>query len=268
MEHRELYALLELPDEVVHALNTYGNSRDNTFRTTVQDLMEDIELTLQLDKSILAAVTEDTDGFKTLWEELNIAKDAYDEYVKKGIPTSVFVDTMKFCTRFLAEYHKTYGSYRFVWGWWFPRQLSLREYRIGALEYEFCENECISIHIPSDADFSEQSVLQSLSGFQDFCRQYYPERITWKMECSSWLLSPALRNILPKGSHILAFQNRFDITETDYESMKVLDWVFPGHETVSEALPETTSLQKKMKEYLLEGNSIGWARGTLLRRPD
>lgn len=263
MEHQELYTLLELPEEAIHNLNAYGKNRDNTFRVTVPELMEDIELTLQLDKSILAAIGEDADGFKTLWEELNIAIDAYDEYQKKGIPKSVFVDTMKFCTRFLAEYHKTYGSYRFVWGWWFPRQLSLREFRIGALEYEFCENGYISIHIPSDADLTEKSVLQSLSGFRDFCKQYYPERISWEMQCSSWLLSPALSNVLPANSNILAFQRLFDVTETDYESMKVLDWVFPGYETVSKALPEKTSLQKNMKEYLLKGNKIGWAKGTL-----
>ncbi len=83
------------------------------------------------------------------------------------------------------------------------------------------------------------------------------------MQCESWMLSPALSNVLRTDSNILAFQKLFDINETDYESMAVLDWVFPGFDKVSEELPEETSLQKNMKKYLLEGNKIGWSKGSL-----
>ena len=105
--------------------------------------------------------------------------------------------------------------------------------------------------------------LESLSQFQDFCKQYYPAWKIERMECQSWLLSPALKSILSDSSHILAFQELFDVIETDYESMAVLDWVFSGFDTVSDELPEKTSLQKNMKKYLLTGGKIGWSKGIL-----
>lgn len=45
------------------------------------------------------------------------------------------------------------------------------------------------------------------------------------------------------------------------ESMAVLDWVFPGETVTLQDLPETTSLQKKMKLFLLNGGKIGWVKG-------
>lgn len=263
ISHNELYALLDIPEEVIRKLNTYAEDRKTTLSISIEDSAGSPELIYQLDKVILDAVGEDPDGIKVLWEELNIARQSYKEYWKKGIPTDIFINTMKFCTRFLHEHYKVHGRYRFVWAWWFSRQLFLREFRIGALEYEFCEGNCVHLHIPSDADFSMTSVLESLSQFQDFCNQYFPEWKTERMECASWLLSPALKNVLTDNSHILAFQKLFDVIETDYESMAVLDWVFPGFDTVSDKLPEKTSLQKNMKKYLLAGEKIGWSKGIL-----
>lgn len=264
MTHNELYRLLDLPEEVIHKLKAYGEIRDSTFHIEISDLMKDSELTLNLDKVIMNEIGEDPDGIKMLWEELNIALQSFAEYQKKGIPTDIFEDTMKFCRRFLLEHYKTYACYRFVWGWWLPRQLSLREFRISALEYEFWDDKYVYIHIPSDADFSQQSVLQSLSQFKAFCRQYYPEWEEREMQCDSWLLSPELKNVLNADSNILAFQKLFHVAETDLESRAVLDWVFPGFDKVSENLPEETSLQRNAKKYLLEGKKIGSAKGILV----
>ena len=50
---------------------------------------------------------------------------------------------------------------------------------------------------------------------------------------------------------------------TDYQSLAVMDWVFPGHKEVSHCLPENTSLQKHMKEFLLKGGKVGWSKGYL-----
>ena len=263
MSNNELYRLLDIPKDVIRRLNAYEKSRTGTFNIAISDLMTDDALVQNLDKFILSAVGEDTDGIKTLWEELNIARQSFEEYRQKGISLDIFTNTMKFCTRFLPDYHKTYSCYRVVWGWWFPRQLSLREFRIGALEYEFSEEKCIQIHIPSDADLTRQAVLESISEFKRFCKQYYPEWDGQEMHCGSWLLSPALKNILSDKSNILSFQKLFDVVETDEESMAVLDWVFPGFDEISDKLPENTSLQGNMKRYLPEGKKIGWTKGIL-----
>ncbi len=241
MENNQLYNLLNLPAEVIHNLDKYGSSGKNTFNIDIEDLIQNTSLVKELDKLIAGSTGQDEDGTKILWEELNIARQSFDEYQKRGIPDRIFIDTMKFCTRFLNEYYKTYSCYRFVWGWWFPRQLALLEFRIGALEYEYCNGQYISLHIPSDADLTPQSVLKSISQFKDFCRQYYPGWEGIQIQCESWMLSPALK----------------------YESMAILDWVFPGYNKIPEELPENTSLQTNMKKYLLGGNKPGWTKGVL-----
>ena len=241
MENNQLYNLLNLPAEVIHNLDKYGSSGKNTFNIDIEDLIQNTSLVKELDKLIAGSTGQDEDGTKILWEELNIARQSFDEYQKRGIPDRIFIDTMKFCTRFLNEYYKTYSCYRFVWGWWFPRQLALLEFRIGALEYEYCNGQYISLHIPSDADLTPQSVLKSISQFKDFCRQYYPGWEGIQIQCESWMLSPALK----------------------YESMAILDWVFPGYNKIPEELTENTSLQTNMKKYLLGGNKPGWTKGVL-----
>lgn len=263
MDNNELYKLICLPEEVICKLNIYGKNRKSGVNIKACDLIEDVSLMHKLDKIIAENTGCDTDGIKVLWEELNIAAQSFDEYQKRGIPLDIFIDTMKFCTRFLKDYYKTYSCYHFVWGWWFPRQLSLKEFRIGALEYEYCNGEYINMHIPSDADISKPSVLKSVVAFKDFCHKYYPGWEDKQIWCSSWMLSPGLKNVLDSSSNILTFQELFDVTETDYESMAVLDWVFPGFNEVSENLPEETRLQANMKKYLLAGNKTGWSKGIL-----
>ncbi|MBR2054562.1 MAG: hypothetical protein IJ968_06675, partial [Clostridia bacterium] len=82
-------------------------------------------------------------------------------------------------------------------------------------------------------------------------------------ECDSWMMSPALEQLLPEGSKILAFQWRFQVLEENEDSMGVLEWVFPGYDEVSEHLPENTRLQRKMKKWLMEGKKVGWTRAVL-----
>lgn len=81
--------------------------------------------------------------------------------------------------------------------------------------------------------------------------------------CDSWMMSPALPQLLPEGSNVLAFQRRFTVESVNEDSLGVLDWVFPPHKEIGNALPEDTSLQRRMKAWLLEGKKVGWARAVL-----
>lgn len=168
MENIELYGLLEIPKEVEKKLTDYGNGRTNPISEAIINKIVERGQWDEGIKQLQELLGEDSDGMKILWELLNIiCKYSYEEYIKRNIPEDIFVSTMKFCTRFLHEYYQTFQTYKFVWAWWFPRQISLNEYRIGALEYEFvdAENKEIAIHIPSDADLRKESVARSLKSF-------------------------------------------------------------------------------------------------------
>lgn len=143
------------------------------------------------------------------------------------------------------------------------------EFRIGILEYELVEENGrreISLHIPSDADMSPAAIDASFASARAFLTQQYPDRQHAPWVCDSWMMSPALPQLLPEGSNILAFQQRFSVESVNEDSLGVLDWVFPPHKEVSDTLPENTSLQRRMKAWLLDGKKVGWARTVLCSR--
>lgn len=267
MELLQLYQSLELPSPVIEKLTSYHENRVHEPDEEIKAMILNRNTWDEGVRKLQEFVGDDSDGIKILGELLKLCCESYDRYLQRGISTQIFFDTMKFCTRFLKEYHRVHGQYKFVWAWWFPRQAALMEFRIGCLEYEFVEGDenRISVHIPSDADLRKDAVADSLRAFQEFCKVQFPDWSNAKIYCESWLLSPALKELLEDGSNIIEFQKLFLVESVDYDSMAVLDWVFPGHTEVSERLQEDTSLQRKMKQYLMQGKKVGWAKGCLQR---
>lgn len=221
-------------------------------------------------KEIAEVLGEDPDGSKMLTYMLLRAAESHQEYGKRGINETIFKDTMKFCTRFVEEHYEVYGTYAFTWGWWFPRQISLHEFRIGALEYEMIEKEekkLINIHIPADADMGRESLRKSYEDAREFFANYFPEYGQSDMVCDSWLLSPVLAKLLPESSNIVRFQKVFDLIRVDEMNDSFARWVYGRTDLPIRELPERTSLQQKIKAYLLEGGSIGAAYGRLQEDP-
>lgn len=264
----KLCNLLELPEEVCSAVKEYQASNTFVFDEALRKKCSQRETWDQAVKELQERIGEDPFGFSILSEMLLCVCDTYKEYQKLNIPDSIFTETMKFCTRFICEHKRLYGHYAFTWAWWFPRQIFMQEFRIGAFEFEFIttgKEKKISIHIPADADMTNTSMSSTFSTYRNFLQTYFPSWLTADWYCESWLLSPALKNLLPKTSHILTFQTYFTIESTDYESLAVLDWVYPGEKPDLPSLSEHTSLQKQMKKFLLSGGKIGWTKGKFLQ---
>lgn len=266
MTQLELYEILEIPNEVRLGLIDYGNQRNSEIpNSIINKILQRSEWDGGI-KELQEIVGEDSDGIKILWELLNmIGNYSYKEYVKRKISEDIFIATMRFCTRFLNEHYQTSHTYKFVWAWWFPRQISLSEFRIGALEYEFVngEDQEIAIHIPSDANLHKESVKQSLNEFIEFRNIYFSEWENVKFTCDTWMLMPELKELLGEDSNIVAFQNLFEIDTLNYGATWYMGWIFPGYENANESLPERTTLQRRMKKYLLDGKRFGIAKGHL-----
>ena len=204
---------------------------------------------------------DDERGFKILSICMHCLLRTYDSYMEKGISEKIFFDTAGFIPRFLNEHKRVHGISAFTWAHWIPRQIAMEEFRIGDYEYELIddgEEKKISLHIPSDADLANGDI----EAVYPFLERYYPEYLGAEMICSSWLLVPALKDLLNEDSNIVRFQNRFYIYEVDEESLSFMDWVYSSREIPYSKLPEGTTLQRNMKKYLLSGGKIGWARGT------
>ena len=264
MTHLYLYQLLELPAEVVEQLKSYEKKR--TFQLP-EDLKQRLLFRATWDeavKDLQCLLEDDSCGFKLLFEMLDlVCMYSYPKYKEIGISDDIFVATMKFITRFL-EWHKEYhGEYKFTQGPWFPRQMAVIEFRVGALEYEFVDEEPkeIAVHIPSDAKFDRETVLCSLKGFVAFRNEYFSE---WKgvpFTCDTWMLAPAMEELLGETSNVLAFKHLYELDSTDETATWFMGFLYPEHSGELETLPEKTGLQKRAKEYLLSGKKIGVAKG-------
>lgn len=185
-------------------------------------------------------------------------------YREKGIGEEVFLATFRCFPRFLEETRRRTGHFRFDRGWWTWRQLGMLLFRIGELEFErLPETGDISIHIPSDADLSPEAVDRSVHKAREFFSRFYPESsgVFW---CHSWLMSPVLRSLLAEDSNIRRFQERFLTGQGEFDGEDIYEWLFRVPEgTAAEALPEDTSLQRRVKALLLAGGKVGRAKGIL-----
>lgn len=267
MEIYELYRLLELPAEVIEKLDYVSEKTDIAKTGLYIEQMTHMETAAKAYKYLKALFKEDEDNIKMLYCQLEGARQAYDKYEEKHIPRDIYISTMKCFTRFLNECKEINGRMFFDRGWWTYRQVSMSIFRIGELEYEFNEYEgenTVSIHIPSDADLSKDAVDYSLKSADKFFKEYYDGYKYKKYTCFSWLLSPQLKPLLSESSNIKAFQERFDIIRENKEDKEYIEWLFQAPvNTDYIKLPEKTSLQRRVKELLLNGGAVGMAYGIM-----
>ncbi|OTA27584.1 hypothetical protein B9G54_00475 [Alloscardovia macacae] len=188
-------------------------------------------------------------------------------YRKRGLEDEIFTDTMRAFPRFVCENKKRYGNYSFDREFWAYRQLALRIFRIGTLEYELSkdkQNAYISIHIPSDADLLPESVSTSVHSAKEWISNYFPDYRDALLRCESWMLNPVLPYFLTNESKIVSFQRLFDITAVNPDSEDWREWVFDGSSLPIELLPEDTSLRKAIKRHMREKGEFGNGVGVMM----
>ena len=187
----------------------------------------------------------------------------HEEYVRLGIPEKVYEDTMGCFVRFVKEHRVLTGEWGFDRGWWAWRETCLRLFRIGALEYELLSGEkrALSLHIPSDASLELEACRFSHEAARAFFAAHFPACARAPVMCSSWLLHPALKELLGGESNIVRFQSLFDIVRVDDEDTSYRAFVFRRMDGDIADYPEKTSLQRRLKEHLLQGGRMGSALG-------
>jgi len=257
----DLCEILGFPREVTNEVVLQIENLDlNPFETDMNALLS-IETANTAYKSIVTALGDDANGYKLLTFYLTAALKTRDAYAKKGINDTIFVATLKGLTRFLNEHHAVFGEYGFDRGFWAYRHLSLNLFRLGLLEFEMLEGK-LSVHIPSDVVMTREALVDSYNQAKLFFAKHFGSFTA--IECNTWLLSPALRPMLPENSKILNFQADYEILSTTPDGQNFLRWVYWLDEKEQpdlNTLPENTSLQRAIKLHLLNGGKIGNALG-------
>ena len=270
MHVAELCHLIDLPAEMADRVQAFDSEFDYSAIDSETHRLLSRATWEQAIKETQRILGDDPAGVKMLACMLRGACQTHQVYVEKGIPEVVFIDTMKFFSRFVNFHQAVYGFPAFTWAWWVPRQLSLNEFRIGSLEYETVETDTdrrIYIHIASDSVLSLPRLRESYLTARRFFADFFPAYANVDMFCESWLLCPVLHELLPASANILAFQRSFDVDKVDPENDGFMLWVYGRKDTRPTDLPERTSLQRKMKTHLLQGGKIGAASGKLTHDP-
>lgn len=196
-------------------------------------------------------------------------------YQPLKIPRTVYLATMNAFTRFIHEHFQVTGRYRFDRGFWIWRYTSGLIFRIGELEYERTYfpkghkelklegKQCLSLHIPSDADLSRNKIRDSYESAIRFFELYFPDYHYQVMYTDTWLLSPNLTKWLKQDSKIRLFAADYRLLSVDEQDDSGVPWIFGRVDANVQDYPEKTSLQRQAKQQLLAGAHIGSALGIL-----
>ena len=259
LELASLCKSIRMPEEAEGELLTYLRSLDiDDILRAVGDKRDAEAFKIQLG--------DDPRGWKMLTCMLLSALGTRRDYERRGIGEDIFLATMGCFSRFVREHRDSFGGYGFDRGWWTVRQLNCQLFRLGALEFEmgsFHGEPSLRLHIPSDADLSPQACRDSYRQAGEFFRAYFPDFRYRDITCTSWLLAPALREVLASGSKILAFQEQFVLTGSDPEDMGYVNWIFKKPDLSVAQWPQDTSLQRNIKKYVKQGYKIGNGEGRL-----
>lgn len=218
-------------------------------------------------KDLKKLLSSDPGNLKLLYCYLEAAILCHKTFKENNISDDIYFLSMKAFTRLLEEDKTLNSKYIFDKGWWLHRFTSGTIFRIGELEYELYnkdDNLFISIHIPSDSNLTPEKVTNSIEKARVFISKTFPRYRKVPYICDSWLLAPELDNFLDKDSNILSFKNRFKVIDQK-QSKEFIEFLFNvKSDTPYEELPTNTSLQKKVKNHLLEGRDISWTKGILI----
>ena len=266
MKANKLFELLSFPTELIELLQKHPHELTEQEIGYFSSKMRNPKEFENASKELRERLNDDQNGYKILNTLLEIACDTYETYKEKGISEKVFVQTQKCFLRFALEHKESFGVFGFDRFYWVGRQLSLLLFRIGELEYEMVTldgKNAISLHIPSDAILTDEKVDNSLKEAREFINTYYPEYNGAIYYCSSWLLSPALKDLLNENSKILKFASRFNVTKHEEEPEDYKIWVYGKLNLEPKDFAEKTSLQRNVKKHVLAGGKIGEAFGIL-----
>lgn len=162
-----------------------------------------------------------------------------------------------------------------VWGSYF---MNGKIIQVGRLQYEFDkevpinvknykDGDYIYIHIPKGNNLNIQEVEESIYQSKDKIKKFFPEIDISRLQyyTNTWLLSSELDNILNENTNIIKFKNKFHIIDQTENIKDFLNFVFQEKDCNInyENLKEETTLQNKLKKYILEGKKLHIGLGIL-----
>lgn len=187
-------------------------------------------------------------------------------YTQSGISEQVFVDTFRDLARWEEKHFLCTGEHGVSEQEWLVGHYRMELFALGELQFqpamgaprglppEWRRLTALNVHIPKGADLTQKDAAYraALTFF------HLPHAL---FLCHSWLLSPKLPALLPRGGRILDFQRDFSLLSVDYGDRQAEERIFDAVLDDFSAYPEDTTLRRAAKACLLRGEKIPAALG-------
>jgi len=122
----------------------------------------------------------------------------------------------------------------------------------------------LHVHIPSGPGFTATTCAQSLREARRFFTRYFPDAGFKAICCRTWLLDPALREIMPAKSNILGLGRLFRLLPVPgADDRQHLERIFGSEVDWKTCVPQT-QLQKAAQDFLARGGKFHLTAGYLL----
>jgi hypothetical protein len=141
-------------------------------------------------------------------------------------------------------------------GWWVELAYDGRLVELGRLQFERCGG-FLGVHVPETGPLDPAACDASFAR----AKQVFPD--DGEARCTSWLLDPRLRDLLPASSNIVRFQRRWELLEDRGAEERLLEFVFHTRGPDLDRLPQETTLQRALVSHLRSGGRIHTVLGRL-----
>ncbi len=200
---------------------------------------------------------------------LSLAVRAGEKYISLGIGEKIYYDTM---SDIKIWYDKTGGRGIKNYGW-LKNHVKAELFRLGRLQFQLYESKnralrydklpfnlgdkVIYVHIPEGEPLKKEECERSFELAREFFSTYFPSFDYKCFFCESWLLFEGNRAFMAKDSNIVAFMSLFEIVTSVKIELQAIERIFGKRHLIKKNYPENTSLQKRAKAYMLDGNRLG-----------
>lgn len=263
----EFAYVLGLSDETIRRLSDCSIANED---------FQSIQTSLYENENEAWSVFEQLNPVQCLYVCLQLALQMQYAYAQIGIPQEVFWDSVKDIAIWNRDHENKTGMPGLTEWKWVARTLQRKLFRVGRLQYEskILEEKIFAnqvaykkgslylmVHIPAEEALNFEDALSSMNSAVPFFQTYFSLKHDLFL-CRSWLLAPELKELLPENSRILQFQSLFHIIEVKNDPYRQAEArVFGFISDDPRLYPETTSLQRSLKSFLLLGSKTTCATG-------
>ena len=207
------------------------------------------------------------------------AEETKNRYKAAQYSEELYWDAMKDLKYKMEETYQIHGIWGVYCGPWLASFMLMKCFCLGRLQFEILPSEfhyelaghtlkvhdpVINVHIPSFGRLAYEAVLDAYSRAAKFFGHLFPDGAVW-FHCETWLLYPEVNALLPAGN-MKRFSEDFDIVHAcvdPNQDDRYRVFMLPPHMPVS-AYPEKNTLQRNLKAWLLDGNTMGVGFGLFL----